>query len=60
MLDRIVQLCADRPLRARMAAQTRTTAARFSWDNVIARHLVLYRLAAERRGIASTIDEAAA
>jgi glycosyltransferase involved in cell wall biosynthesis len=59
-IDRVVQLCGDRALRQRMAAQTRTTAARFSWDAVIARHLALYQLAAERRGVALPIDRAAA
>jgi glycosyltransferase involved in cell wall biosynthesis len=59
-IDRVVQLCGDRALRERMASQTRASAARFSWDNVIARHLALYQFAAERRGVASTFRRAAA
>src|SRR6185503_13470041 len=35
---RIAELVRDAPLRARLAARARASAARFSWDAVIARH----------------------
>jgi glycosyltransferase involved in cell wall biosynthesis len=44
----IAQLVSDDALRARMAAQTRASAARFSWESVIEQHLAIYRLAQER------------
>ncbi len=46
--DYIVQLVTDAPMRARMAAATRKSAARFAWDPVLAQHLEVYRLAQDR------------
>lgn len=57
---RVAQLIRDPALRARMAARTRQTAARFSWDHVIARHLELYALAAERRHLRHNFRQPAA
>ena len=45
---RIAELVRDAPLREKLSAATRASAARFSWDAVIARHLQLYRAAIAR------------
>jgi glycosyltransferase involved in cell wall biosynthesis len=44
----IVRLVEDHDLRHTMAAATTKRLARFSWDQVIARHLNLFRLAGQR------------